>query len=515
MTFRSTLRWLGRSLLALLTALLLVGLGLYLHFLWSGPELRPWHRARLSAEFTAGDYSSGRVTTLAQYLELERALREQVRSEVTQRLQAHDLGPFNRYATGSLSDPGAWGDNWNATFVLEPPDRPIGGVLLLHGLTDSPYSLRSVGVALAGRGFRVVGLRLPGHGTAPAGLLRFEVEDLEAATRLAMIDLRSTLDQGQPIHVVGYSNGAALAVSYALDTLEDATLPRPQSLVLISPAIGITRLAAIGRIRTGLSDLQGFGRAAWQVIEPELDPYKYQSFSFHAAGATQLLTSRLAKRVARRAEAGPVRGLPPILAFVSAVDSTVKAAAVVESLLGRLAPEGHELVLFDVNRLAVVQPMLVDDPAPLTRRLVAEPRRPYAFTLVTNATAQTLRVQERRWPVASEQPTDRTLDVEWPRHVFSLSHVALPFPPDDPLYGYAASPTDRHVQLGRIEVRGENGVLNVPGWMLTRQRSNPFHAYLLERIERALGIGEALTGSDAVAAGDGRPVSAGPDAGWP
>ena len=79
--------------------------------------------------------------------------------------------------------------------------------------------------------------------------------------------------------------------------------------------------------------------------------------------------------------------------------------------------------------------------------------------------------------------TERVLDLAWPRHVFSLSHVALPFPPDDPLYGYAAAATTRHVQLGRLEIRGENGVLNVPGWMLTRQRSNPFHAYMLERIE--------------------------------
>jgi alpha-beta hydrolase superfamily lysophospholipase len=455
---------------------------------WSGPELKPWHRARLTAEFTADDYASGRVTTLAQYRALEHALLDQVRSEVTDRLQSRDRGPLNRYVTGSLSDPAAWDVNWNTTFVLEPGDRPIGGVLLLHGLTDSPYSLRSAGVALADRGLRVVGMRLPGHGTAPAGLLRFEVEDLEAATRLAMADLRSTLDQGQPIHMVGYSNGAALAVSYALDTLDDATLPRPDTLVLISPAIAITRLAAIGRIRTGLSSLPGFGRAAWQVIEPELDPYKYQSFPLHAAGVTQRLTTGLARRVARRAEAGPVRGLPPILAFVSTVDSTVKAAAVAESLLGRLAPEGHELVLFDVNRLAVVQFMLVDDPAPLTRRLVGEPRRPYALTLVTNASAQTLRVQERRWRAASDGATDRTLGAEWPRNVFSLSHVALPFPPDDPLYGYASPSTERHVQLGQLEIRGETGVLNVPAWMLTRQRSNPFHAYLLERIEGALGI---------------------------
>jgi hypothetical protein len=67
--------------------------------------------------------------------------------------------------------------------------------------------------------------------------------------------------------------------------------------------------------------------------------------------------------------------------------------------------------------------------------------------------------------------------------VFSLGHVALPFPPDDPLYGYAAAPAERHVQLGSIEIRGETGVLAVPMWVLTRQRSNPFHAYLIERLD--------------------------------
>ena len=64
--------------------------------------------------------------------------------------------------------------------------------------------------------------------------------------------------------------------------------------------------------------------------------------------------------------------------------------------------------------------------------------------------------------------------------------MALPIPPEDKLNGYAAPVTSRHVQLGRIEIRGENGVLNVPSWMLTRQRSNPFHAYLVERIESFL-----------------------------
>ncbi len=105
--------------------------------------------------------------------------------------------------------------------------------------------------------------------------------------------------------MIGYSNGAALAVSYALDATTDLALPRPAGLVLLSPAIGITRLAAIGRIRTGLSDLQGFGRAAWQQIELEVDPYKYQSFSFNAAGVTQRFTSRPHAATGRERQRGP------------------------------------------------------------------------------------------------------------------------------------------------------------------------------------------------------------------
>lgn len=480
------MRWLGRTLGSLLTALLLVGAGFYLHFLWAGPELQSWHRVRLVNEFTARDYAEGVIVTLDQYREREARLLDQVRMQIARPRGDTNVPSIDRYERGSLSDPDVWDYNWNQTFVLEPEGDPRGGVLLLHGLTDSPYSLRSVGQALVARGYRVVGLRLPGHGTAPAGLVTFEVEDLEAATKLAMRDLRAALGPGKSIAMIGYSNGAALAVSYALDAREDGQLPRPAQLVLISPAIGITKLAAIGRIRTGLSDLQGFGRAAWQLIEPEVDPYKYQSFSFNAAGATQRLTSNLTRRIATLAASSPIGNMPPILAFVSTVDSTVRVPAVIDSLLGRLAPAGHELVVFDVNRLSVVQPMMIADPAPLTRRLLAQAQRPYALALVTNANAQTLQVHERRSAAMSAQTVDRRLDLNWPRNVFSLSHVALPFPPDDPLYGYAAPATSRHVQLGRVEIRGENGVLNVPNWMLTRQRSNPFHAYLVERVETFL-----------------------------
>ena len=72
--------------------------------------------------------------------------------------------------------------------------------------------------------------------------------------------------------------------------------------------------------------------------------------------------------------------------------------------------------------------------------------------------------------------------------MFSLSHVALPFPPDDPLYGYLSERDVHHVHLGRVQMHGENGVLAIPDWVLTRQRSNPFHSYMIERIDGFLGL---------------------------
>src|SRR5262249_11012459 len=158
--------------------------------------------------------------------------------------------------------------------------------------------------------------------------------------------------------------------------------------------------------------------------------------------------------------------------FASTVDSTVRIQAVVDALLAHLSPDGHELVLFDVNRLSSIQGLLVRDPGPLTGRVLALPTRPHALSLITNLGPDTVQVQELRSPAHSSTQTARPLGLQWPGGVFSLSHVSLPFPPDDPLYGYDVPDMTDHIRLGRVAVRGENGVLALPAWVLTRQRSN-------------------------------------------
>ena len=73
--------------------------------------------------------------------------------------------------------------------------------------------------------------------------------------------------------------------------------------------------------------------------------------------------------------------------------------------------------------------------------------------------------------------------MEWPRGVFSLSHVALPFPPDDPLYGRYPPEERGKLFLGHQAIQGERGVLQISTNFLLRLRHNPFYDYLEQRVE--------------------------------
>jgi hypothetical protein len=76
----------------------------------------------------------------------------------------------------------------------------------------------------------------------------------------------------------------------------------------------------------------------------------------------------------------------------------------------------------------------------------------------------------------------RPLDLAWPRDIYSLSHVAIPFPMSDPVYGreeVGAGPAT--IRLGVLSPRGERAVLSVPSDTLMRLTCNPFFPYLSAR----------------------------------
>jgi hypothetical protein len=66
--------------------------------------------------------------------------------------------------------------------------------------------------------------------------------------------------------------------------------------------------------------------------------------------------------------------------------------------------------------------------------------------------------------------------------VISLSHVALPILPDDPLYGRRPPENQGLLFLGEMAMRGERGLLSLPSEWLLRLRYNPFYEVLERRV---------------------------------
>jgi alpha-beta hydrolase superfamily lysophospholipase len=445
----------------------------------SSPQLGPWHTENLTEEFTAA--KAEEIRTFEDYLQLEDAVFQELDEKVYAQTETGPAFALARYSAGSTADPRDDDPDWNRSFEM-PAAEAVGGVLLLHGMTDSPYTLRTLGKALNARGYSVLGLRLPGHGTAPSGLKTVTWQDMAAAARLAAVHLGSQI-AGKPLHVVGYSTGSALAVNLALDALEGDDVPVPASLVLISPAVGVHPAAALAGLKTGLAALPGLGGLAWLQVVPEFDPYKYNSFATSAGALVHRVTRSVAQRVRERSEASPDNVLPPILVLKSTVDATVSNSAVIDRLLRRLAPDRHELVLFDINRFAVKSKLMVSDPGSFTDQLMADETLPFAVTFITNENPKSTMVVARRKPPFSAQASAAVpLNLAWPDGVISLSHVALPMPPDDPLYGERPPDNDEILFLGQMAFKGERGLLQFPADWLLRLRHNPFYAYLELRV---------------------------------
>jgi alpha-beta hydrolase superfamily lysophospholipase len=340
--------WIARTLRYVVVIAIAVPVTIVLVFAMQArrlPDLRPWHRIELS-ELSADDPPE----TFAEYRALEEQLFADIRASIIDNPAAADTLVVGRYTPGTTVAQLAFDTPFNRSVELMPPGEPVGAAVLVHGLTDSPYSMRPLGEILQSQGYYVILMRMPGHGTVPAGLDRVRWQDWYAAIELTAKHASAAVGADKPLVLGGFSTGAALSALYAVRSLDDPNLPRPDRLYLMSAAIGISPFAFMTNIVSKLSFLPVFEKSRWLDVLPEYDPYKYNSFPVNAGNQIYKLTRALNAEVLDAADRGRLGDMPRVVIFQSIVDSTVTSAEVVRGLLQLLPEGGHELVVFDVNR---------------------------------------------------------------------------------------------------------------------------------------------------------------------
>ena len=476
-------RWSGRLVWALLGAVA-AALTVYILHARSQPDLAPWHR-EATARAVVAELDALEDASFVQYRAHEVEIFEALEAELRRVGLRGTANRFSRYAVDGAVNPANFDHDWNQSFEHAPPE-PRGGVLLVHGLSDSPYSMRAIAGAFEQSGYHVLGLRMPGHGTIPAALRVTRWQDFRSAYRIGVRHLAERIGEDRPLVLVGYSNGAALAVEYALQAVDEG-LRVPDMVVLVSPALRAPAVAAFARIQRWMSEIPGLEKLAWTSILPEYDPYKYNSFAVYAGEQIYALTNSLQARLTKVVEAGRMGAFPRLLVFQSVVDATISPFAVVEVLLDRLDGTPAELVLFDTNRLQSTEHFMKLSHAARRDQLIARRDLGFDLTVVSNTSDQSLELMARRRAVGERTWAETPLGMSWPRGVYSLSHVALPFRADDPIYGAGLDPSaPSPIRLGSANARGELGVLGIPAAQLARLRYNPFFPFVKRRLTAAL-----------------------------
>ena len=460
---------------------ILMLLVVFVIYLDNQPDLNIWHKTHLDEEFTV----RSKVKTFDQYRILETRLFKQLDEEIYPHIKENEKRLINRYNRGSLSDPNRWPINWNKSFELEA-ESPRVGILLVHGMSDSPYSLRTLGTSLNRAGATVVGLRLPGHGTIPSGLVHARWQDMAAAVKLAMSHLKSKVGE-QPVYIIGYSTGGAFAIHYALNGLDDPSLVKVDGIVMLSPAIGVSGIAVFAKWQSRLGYLLGLDKLNWNSIIPEYDPYKYGSFAVNAGDQVYRLTVEIQSLMNQHSKKA-LEKIPPILAFQSVVDNTVSTPALVQGLFASLPDNGHELVLFDINRAEEIEFLMNNNPTSEISKILRQSDNTFTISLLTNKNKLTRQLKLRQRKAGDTQIIETDTNLVWPDNIYSLSHLALPIVQSDYVYGYGQNETNPGIKLGDLALRGERGVLQISAASMLRLRWNPFYSYIEKKTHQFVNL---------------------------
>lgn len=158
-------------------------------------------------------------------------------------------------------------------YRLDQYGKPRKGILLIHGLYDSPFTMRDLAEHFYQQGFFVRALLLPGHGTVPGDLLKIHYQEW---IRAAAYGIESFANEVEELYLAGFSMGATLGLYHAL---QGAPL---KAMILIAPALKAKRYSArfaqTHRIMGLFSE-----KARWYQQVPQISYARYELFPCNAA----------------------------------------------------------------------------------------------------------------------------------------------------------------------------------------------------------------------------------------
>ena len=201
-------------------------------------------------------------------------------------------------------------------------------MLLIHGFTGSPQSLRAWAEHLEAEGYRVAVPRLPGHGTSWQELALTEWSDWY---RCVERELRLLRESCQQVFLCGLSMGGGLALLLAERHPEDVT-----GVVLVNAVVTSTdkRAVALPVLRWFLSSLAGISN---DIAKPGVDELAYGRSPLRAAYSMTRMWIEIRRRLDRVHQ--------PMLIFRSVQDHVVDPSSCRAILSAVSCSDVREVVL--------------------------------------------------------------------------------------------------------------------------------------------------------------------------
>nr|WP_320009587.1 alpha/beta fold hydrolase [uncultured Desulfobulbus sp.] len=208
------------------------------------------------------------------------------------------------------------------------------GFLLIHGLTDSPYLMKSIADSLqaAYPCALIRAVLLPGHGTVVGDTLEMQYSQWQGIIDYGIESFQEEKGRTE-LYLIGFSTGTSLILDYLKRHPAD-THNRTDGVA------GVVLLSTAIKANTKLAFLTPWLRHVknWSSIFPERDAARYESFSLNAGAEFYLLTEHMD-------ETDYIPNVPMLMA-VSADDTTIDAKAAREFFCSAEALQRKKLIWY-------------------------------------------------------------------------------------------------------------------------------------------------------------------------